>query len=569
MASPTAGRLGPAERDAALARLRSEELELLVVGGGVVGMGAALDAATRGLTTGLIEQRDFASGTSSRSSKLIHGGIRYLEQLDFPLVREALIERGLLLQRVAPHLVRPVRFLYPLKTPLIERLYIGAGMTLYDLFSWTGGRAPGVPHHRHLSRRQLARAVPSLKRDAFVGGLVYYDGQVDDARLVSTIARTAAAYGASIASRVKAEGFVVEDGRVVGVRARDLETDTDFVVRAKRVVNATGVWTDETLHGVGADSAIRVRASKGVHLVVPREKFRSKIGLLLRTEKSVLFVIPWGRHWLIGTTDTDWELDLAHPAATAADIDYLLEHVNAVLAKPLTRDDVEGVYAGLRPLLAGESDETSKLSREHLVVHPMPGLVAIGGGKLTTYRVMGKDAVDAAVVDLEGAPDSVTVDIPLMGADGYPAARNRRARLARSSGLTGEQVDHLLGRYGALVDDLVGLVAERPELAEPLPGTEYLGAEVVYAVTHEGALHLDDVLARRTRISIETWDRGVAAAPVAAALMAGALRWDEDRTQREVAAYLERVAAERASQLQPDDESADRVRLTARDVFGR
>ena len=569
MSSPTAGRLGPAERDDAIARLRSEQLDLLVVGGGIVGTGAVLDAATRGLTTGLIEQRDLASGTSSRSSKLIHGGIRYLEQLDFPLVREALIERGLLLQRVAPHLVRPVRFLYPLKTPLFERLYIGAGMTLYDLFSWTGGRAPGVPHHRHLSRRQLARAVPSLKRDAFVGGLVYYDGQVDDARLVSTVARTAASYGASIASRVKAEGFIVEAGAVVGVRARDLETDDAFEIRAKRVVNATGVWTDEMLHGVGADSEIRVRASKGVHLVVPREKFRSKIGLLLRTEKSVLFVIPWGRHWLIGTTDTDWDLDLAHPAATAADIDYLLEHVNAVLAKPLTRDDVEGVYAGLRPLLAGESDETSKLSREHLVVHPMPGLVAIGGGKLTTYRVMGKDAVDAAVVGLEGAPESVTVDIPLVGADGYPAARNRRSRLARSSGLAPEQIDHLLGRYGALVDEVVDLVRQRPELGEPLPGTEYLGAEVVYAVTHEGAIHLDDVLARRTRISIETWDRGVAAAPVAAALMAEALGWDADRSRLEVSAYLERVAAERASQLQPDDESAERVRLSARDAFGR
>lgn len=569
MAQPNAGRLGPAERDAALARLRSEELDVLVVGGGVVGVGTALDAATRGLATGLIEQRDFASGTSSRSSKLVHGGIRYLEQLDFPLVREALVERGLLLQEVAPHLVRPVRFLYPLKTPLVERLYVGAGMVLYDLFSWTGGRAPGVPHHRHLSRRQLARAVPSLKRGAFVGGLVYYDGQVDDARLVSTIARTAASYGAAITNRVKAEGFIVEDGAVVGVNARDLLTGETLAIRAKRVVNATGVWTDETLHGVGADTAIRVRASKGVHLVVPREKFRSKIGLLLRTEKSVLFVIPWGRHWLIGTTDTDWKFDLAHPAATAADIDYLLAHVNAVLETPLTRDDVQGVYAGLRPLLAGESDETSKLSREHLVVHPMPGLVAIGGGKLTTYRVMGKDAIDAAVVGLAEAPDSVTADIALVGADGYAAARNRRSRLARVSGLTPDRIEHLLGRYGALVEDILDLVRERPELAEPLPGSEYLGAEVVYAVTHEGALHLDDVLTRRTRISIETWDRGVEAAPVAAALMAGELGWDAERTQREVSAYLERVAAELASQLQFDDESADRVRLAARDVFGR
>jgi len=569
MPVPTDGRLGPAERERAIASLRETQLDVLVVGGGVVGTGAALDAATRGLATGLVEQRDLAAGTSSRSSKLVHGGIRYLEQLDFPLVREALVERGLLLQRVAPHLVRPVRFLYPLSTPLVERLYVGAGMALYDLFSWTGGRAPGVAHHRHLSRRQLARAVPGLRQGAFVGGLVYTDGQVDDARLVATIARTAAAYGASIATRVAAEGHLVEGGAVVGVRARDLETGTPFEIRAKRVVSATGVWTDETLHDVGADDAIRVRASKGIHLVVPRAKFRSKVGLLLRTEKSVLFVIPWGRHWLIGTTDTDWHYDLAHPAATAADIDYLLERVNAVLARPLTRDDVEGVYAGLRPLLAGESDETSKLSREHLVVRPMPGLVAIGGGKLTTYRVMGKDAIDAAVADLEGAPESVTGDIPLVGADGYPAARNRRSRLSRASGLSAERIDHLLGRYGALVDDVVELAIERPELAEPLPGADYLGAEVAYAVTHEGALHLDDVLTRRTRVSIETWDRGVAAAPVAAAIMADLLGWDDERTRAEVAAYLERVAAERASQLQFDDESADRVRRTAREVFGR
>ena len=572
MPSPEHGRIGPAERAAAIERMSGssdETLDVLVIGGGVVGAGAALDAATRGLSVGLIEQRDLASGTSSRSSKLVHGGIRYLEQLDFPLVREALIERGLLLERIAPHLVHPIRFLYPLRTPLVERLYVGAGMTLYDLFSWTGGRPPGVPHHRHLSRRQLARAMPDLRRDAFLGGLVYSDGQVDDARLVATIARTAVAYGAAVATRVRSDGFLVEDGAVVGVRARDLESGAALEIRARRVVVATGVWTDDTLEAAGAERSIRVRASKGVHLVVPRNRFRSKVGLLLRTEKSVLFVIPWGRHWLIGTTDTDWELDLAHPAATAADIDYLLAHVNAVLATPLTRDDVEGVYAGLRPLLAGESEETSKLSREHLVVHPLPGLVAIAGGKLTTYRVMGEDVIDAAAIGLDGVPASVTTDIPLVGADGYPAARNRRGRIARATGLAPDQIDRLLGRYGALVDDLAALIVERPELAATLPGTDYLGAEAVYAVTHEGALHLDDVLTRRTRISIETWDRGVAAAPVVAGLMGRTLGWDESRVEREIAAYHERVVAERANQDQPDDESADRVRLTARDVLDR
>ncbi|PJJ73152.1 glycerol-3-phosphate dehydrogenase [Diaminobutyricimonas aerilata] len=562
-------RLGPEERAAAIASMREKELDVLVIGGGIVGTGSALDAVTRGLRTGMVEARDWGSGTSSRSSKLVHGGIRYLEQLDFRLVREALIERGLLLQRIAPHLVKPVRFLYPLTKPLIERFYIGAGMTLYDLFSYSGGRPPGVPHHRHLTRRQLLRAAPSLKSDAYVGGLVYYDAQVDDARYVSTLARTASAYGAHVASRVRVDGFVKVGERVVGVRARDLESGEEFEIRAKQVVNATGVWTDDTQSMVGERGQFKVRASKGIHLVVPRDRFQSKVGLLLRTEKSVLFVIPWGRHWLIGTTDTDWNLDKAHPAATAADIDYLLERVNEVLAVPLTREDVEGVYAGLRPLLAGESDQTSKLSREHIVAHTVPGLVVVAGGKWTTYRVMARDAIDAAAAALDAkVPPSVTQDIALLGAEGYQAAWNKRAKIASAFGVHPVRIEHLLNRYGVMTDELLDLIRKRPELQEPLPGADdYIQAEVVYAATHEGAMHLEDVLARRTRISIEAWDRGVSAAPVAARLMADALGWDDARVDREVNHYLKRVAAERASQQQPDDESADRARLEAPDII--
>ena len=558
-------RLGPAERDAALTTLRTKTLDILVIGGGVVGTGAALDAATRGLRVGLVEQRDFGSGTSSRSSKLVHGGIRYLEQLDFALVREALTERGLLLQRLAPHLVKPVRFLYPVTTPLIERAYVGAGMALYDLFAWTGGRPPGVPRHRHLSRRQLGRAVPSLRRDAFRGGLVYYDALVDDARFVSTLARTASFYGAHVASRTKVVGFLKEGPRVVGVQAIDLETGAEFEIRARQVVNATGVWTDDVQALVGERGQFKVRASKGIHLVVPRDRFQSKVGLLLRTEKSVLFIIPWGRHWLIGTTDTDWQLDKAHPAATAADIDYLLERVNAVLARPLTRDDVEGVYAGLRPLLAGESDDTSQLSREHVVTHTVPGLVVVAGGKFTTYRVMAEDAIDEAVRALDGRiPASVTADIGLLGAEGYQAAWNKRAKLARAFGLHQVRIEHLLDRYGVLADDLLTLIRDRPELATPLPGADdYLQAEVAYAAQAEGARHLDHVLARRPRVSIESWDRGAAAAPTAARLMGEVLGWDEARIDAEVAHWMQRIEAERASQEQPDDESADRVRLSA------
>ena len=561
-------KLGPEERAAAIEALKTKELDILVVGGGIVGAGSALDAATRGLRVGMVEARDWASGTSSRSSKLVHGGIRYLEQLDFRLVRESLIERGLLLQRIAPHLVKPVRFLYPLTKPIFERLYIGAGMLLYDLLSYTGGRPPGVPHHRHLTKRQLLRASPSLANDAFRGGLVYYDAQVDDARYVANLARTASFYGAHVASRVRVEGFIKVGERVVGVRAHDRETGERFEIRARQVVNATGVWTDDTQAMVGERGQFKVRASKGVHLVVPRDRFQSKLGLLLRTEKSVLFVIPWGRHWLIGTTDTDWNLDKAHPAATAADIDYLLAHVNKVLAVPLTRDDVEGVFAGLRPLLAGESDETSKLSREHIVAHSVPGLDVVAGGKWTTYRVMAKDAIDEAVAALDGkVSPSITQDIALLGAEGYHAAWNKRSKLARAFGVHKVRIEHLLNRYGVMTDELLDLIRERPELQEPLPGADdYLGAEVVYAASHEGALHLDDVLARRTRISIEAWDRGVSAAPVAAALMAETLGWDAAQTEREVALYLRRVAAERASQQEPDDESADRVRLEAPEV---
>ncbi|MFF2053108.1 glycerol-3-phosphate dehydrogenase/oxidase [Leifsonia sp. NPDC058194] len=561
-------RLGPAERAAAIAALKETELDILVVGGGIVGTGSAVDAVTRGLSVGLVEARDFASGTSSRSSKLVHGGIRYLEQLDFRLVREALIERGLLLQRVAPHLVKPVRFLYPLHKRVYERLYIGAGMMLYDIFSYTGLRPPGVPHHRHLSRRQVLKAIPSIAPDALVGGITYYDAQVDDARYVANLARTAAHYGAHVAPRVRVEGFLKVGERVVGVQARDLETDERFEIHAKQVVNATGVWTDDTQSMVGERGQFKVRASKGIHLVVPRDRFQSKMGLLLRTEKSVLFVIPWGRHWLIGTTDTDWHLDKAHPAATAADIDYLLAHVNEVLNVPLTREDVEGVYAGLRPLLAGESEQTSKLSREHLVAHSVPGLVVIAGGKWTTYRIMAKDAIDAAVDALDGKiPESTTDEIALVGAEGYQAAWNRRGRIAADNGLHIARVEHFLNRYGTMTEDILALIRDDRSLAEPLPGADdYVGAEVVYAATHEGALHLEDVLARRTRISIEAWDRGVSAAPVAASLMAGVLGWDAAREEREVQTYLKRVIAERESQLQPDDQSADRVRLEAPDI---
>ena len=573
--------LSPQARDQALAAMGAGgdpfELDVLVVGGGVTGAGTALDAVTRGLNTGLLEQRDLASGTSSRSSKLVHGGLRYLEMLDFGLVREALKERGLLLTRLAPHLVRPVPFLYPLTHRGWERPYVGSGLILYDGMAMLGalrsqGGDMGVPRHRHLMRRQVARIAPDFKADTIAGAIQYWDCQVDDARLVVALARTAAAHGAHVATRVKVTGFLREGERVVGVRALDLEAQREIEVRARVVVNAAGVWTDEIQEMVGGRGALNVQASKGIHLVVPRDRIRSEAGFIVRTATSVLFVIPWGRHWIIGTTDTPWNLDKAHPAASRADIDYILEHVNAILREPLDHDDVQGVYAGLRPLLSGESEPTSRISREHTVVTPVPGLVMIAGGKLTTYRVMGKDAVDAAAHSLKttanlAVRDSITDRVPLVGAADWETRANQRVLLARRSGLHVARIDHLLGRLGGLVDDLLELVDSDPALGLPLEGAEdYLAAEVVYAVTHEGARHLDDVLTRRTRISIETFDRGTRCALQVARLMAAHLGWDEVRIADEVDHYLRRVEAERQSQLQPTDQAADEARVSAPDI---
>ncbi|GAA5128058.1 glycerol-3-phosphate dehydrogenase/oxidase [Haloechinothrix salitolerans] len=560
----TVGRLGVAEREQAWQRLGGGDFDLIVIGGGVVGAGTALDAATRGLRVALVEARDLAAGTSSRSSKLFHGGLRYLEQLEFSLVREALAERELMLTRLAPHLVKPVSFLYPLSHRIWERPYTAAGLFLYDSM----GGARSVPGQKHLTKAGALRMVPALKRDALIGGIRYYDAQTDDARHTMMLARTAAHYGAVVRTSTQVVDFLHEADRVSGVRVRDVEDGREVDVSAGAVINCTGVWTDELQGLSGSRGRFRVRASKGVHVVVPRDRIVSDSGLVLRTATSVLFVIPWRAHWIIGTTDTDWNLDLAHPAATKADIDYLLDQINSVLVTPLTPDDIEGVYAGLRPLLAGESEETSKLSREHAVARPAPGLIAIAGGKYTTYRVMAADAVDAAAHDLPGRPQpSITDKVPLLGADGYHALVNQVDHLAARHGLHPYRVRHLLDRYGSLVHEVLALADDRPDLLRPITGApDYLRVEAVYAASHEGALHLDDVLARRMRVSIEYPHRGVDCAQEAAELVGGVLGWSAETIMREVDVYTARVAAEREAQQQPDDESADKRRRAAPDA---
>ena len=553
--------LGPRERQVAWERLGTEQFDVVVIGGGVVGSGCALDAATRGLKVALVEARDFASGTSSRSSKMFHGGLRYLEQLEFGLVREALYERELSLTKLAPHLVKPMPFLFPLTKRGWERPYVAAGIFLYDRL----GGAKSVPPQKHLTRAGALRLSPGLKRTSLIGGIRYYDTVVDDARHTMTVARTAAHYGAVVRSSTQVVALLREGDRVIGVRVRDSEDGSIAEVRGHVVVNATGVWTDEIQALSKQRGRFQVRASKGVHVVVPRDRIVSDVAIILRTEMSVMFVIPWGSHWIIGTTDTDWDLDLAHPAATKADIDYILATVNTVLATPLTHADIDGVYAGLRPLLAGESEETSKLSREHAVAVPAPGLVAIAGGKYTTYRVMAADAVDAAAqfIPTRVAP-SITEKVSLLGADGYFALVNQAEHVAALKGLHAHRVRHLLDRYGSLIGDVLASAAENSGLLSAIkeaPG--YLKVEALYAVTAEGALHLEDILARRMRISIEYSHRGVDCAREVAEVVAPALGWTAADVEREVANYTARVEAEVLSQAQPDDVSADELRASA------
>lgn len=569
-------RLTAESRRQALAALEASttpdaELDVLVIGGGVTGAGIALDAVTRGLSTAIVEAQDWSAGTSSRSSKLVHGGLRYLQMLDFHLVHEALTERDLLLKEIAPHLVRPVPFLYPLEHRVWERAYVGAGIALYDTLASVSPGKRAMPIHRHLSRRRMERKFPDLAHDAAVGAVQYWDASVDDARLVSTLVRTAASYGAHAASRTQVVSLTKgSTGAVNGAVLVDLETGHELTVRARSVINATGVWTEDTEALAGSEGGLRVLASKGIHIVVPRERIKGQVGLILQTEKSVLFVIPWSRYWVIGTTDTPWEQELQHPVATSADIDYVLEHANAVLAHPLTRDDIIGTWAGLRPLLqpgTKEGTSSAKVSREHTVASPTPGLTVIAGGKLTTYRVMAKDAVDFAIGQRASALPSITHTIPLLGAVGLEAVRRQARPWASRYRWTPGMVDHLLHRYGSNLREIVELCEAQPDLARPLEhAPAYLRAEIAYGVSHEGALHLEDLLLHRTRLNYEVADRGLAALPEIADIAAGLLGWDDATRDEEVRQYTERANAEAAAEEQPDDASAERTRLEAPDV---
>ena len=561
-------RLTREQRAAALEEMSREEgLDVLVVGGGITGAGIALDAASRGLRTGVVEMGDWASGTSSWSSKLVHGGLRYLYQLDLPLVREALSERGRLLETIAPHLVKAQPFLWPL-THHCERSYSAVGVGVYDALALAGARGHRtVPIQKHLGRKGARALAPALDPSTLIGAIRFYDARVDDARLVIDLIRTAVGLGALAASRARVTGFLKDArGTVTGAAVTDLETGATHEIRAARTINATGVWTEDTQNLATDAGGLKVLASKGVHIVVPKAAIDAETGIFLRTEKSVLFIIPWPRYWVIGTTDTPWTEDVAKPVATAADIDYILQHANEVLSRPLSRDDIIGVYAGLRPLLQPRlkpgadirAAASTKVSREHTVTRVAPGLTAIAGGKLTTYRVMAADAVDHALGEaLARAHPSATARLPLVGAAGYRALAARAGAIARERGWTLARVTHLLDRYGDELPALLASIDADPSLARPLDGAPaFLRAEVAWAVTHEGAAHLDDVLLRRVRLDIERRDHGLAPATEVLEVMAPLLGWSDADVEAERAAYAERVAEIAAAEEEVDDAAA-------------
>lgn len=554
-------RMTTESRAAAIAEMSDPVgLDILVIGGGITGAGAALDAVTRGLRVGIVEAEDWSDGTSSRSSKLVHGGLRYLQMLDFALVREALTERDLMLKEIAPHLVKPVGFMFPLEHRLWQRLYIGAGIMLYDILASFSPRGRAMPWHRHFTRRGMRRQLPGIKTTAAIGGIQYWDASVDDSRWVLNVLRTAVQHGALAASRVRVLDMLQEADAVVGVRALDRLTGQQFEIRAKQVISATGVWTEETQSMAIDDGGLRVLASKGVHIVVPRSRIDGAVGTILETEKSVLFIIPWSRYWIIGTTDTPWTGNLRFPAATAGDIQYVLDQANRIVSPPLVREDIIGVFAGLRPLLQPNTDvkSSAKVSREHTTMSPKPGLAVIAGGKLTTYRIMARDAVDFALRENPDAKPSVTDRIPLLGAQGLQAARSRTLLAQQTYGWSNMMVDHLLHRYGSLVTELLDAIGAQPDLARPLnEAPAYLRAEIHYAASHEGVVHLSDLMQHRTRLVYETKDGGVSALDEIVEIIAPVLAWDRERCEREVRAYTDwQAAIVRASEL-PDDEAAE------------
>lgn len=539
-------RLDPQQHSDALVALSNQHFDVLVIGGGVTGVGTALDAASRGLRVALVEAHDLASGTSSRSSKLIHGGLRYLEQYDFRLVREALQEREAMVTLLAPHLVKPVAFLYPLHEKLKDRTYVGAGLALYDVLR---GFQRALPWHKHISQKNIALIAPSLRQDIVTGAIKYFDAQVDDARYTMMVARTAARHGAIIATGVTVDSLRRDGERVVGALVRNSENGQLIDVDADVTVMCAGVWSDELHAKFGLKAGYEVRMSKGAHIVLPGKAIKSEAGIILKTPVSVLFVIPWDDKWIVGTTDTEYVGDRNEPLANRADIDYILEQANRILEPQLKYEDIIGVYAGLRPLVSKKADaSTTKLSREHTVDRPVPGFVSIAGGKYTTYRIMAEDVIDLAAKELQrDVASSTTQKLPIVGADGYNALVQQISLISAESQLSEETVVHLLNRYGSLISEILDLIKQNRQLAQRLSeDLPYLRAEIHYAVSHEGARSVEDVIARRTRISFEARENGAALLDEVSKIIAPILGWSSRERAKSVASYRETLEREHA-----------------------
>ena len=521
-------------RATALARLADEDWDVVVIGGGIVGSGVLLDVVSRGLGAALVEQDDLAVGTSSRSSRLIHGGVRYLEDMRLQLVREALAERSRLMT-LAPHLVHLERFLFPVYGwPIVHRAMYSAGLTLYDLLGAArdGGRA------HHLGAGAVAELIPSIVRHRLRGGVTYSDGVEDDARYSIAVARTAIAKGATAVTRTRATGLLTaDDGRVNGLTVRDLLGGEELAVRAGRVIDATGVWLGHPEARLGG-STMKLVPSRGSHLLFERERIPMRTGLTLKIPGRVLFVIPSPGAWIVGTTDEPDDGSPDRPAPTGHEVDHILETVNGVLALDLSRRDALGAYAGLRPLVGAPGGDTARISREHTIHREASGLVRVSGGKYTTYRLMARDAVDMALEGRDPAPRSATADLALLGAAPRDELDRLAVELAAADGLDASRAAALVDRHGTQARDVLALGREldllRP-LADDIPQLE---AEVAWAVRHELALGLDDVLSRRMRLSMSRRDRCASIAPRVAAIMATDLGWDEPRQAAEVDAYL-------------------------------
>jgi glycerol-3-phosphate dehydrogenase len=558
--------LSAAGRRVALEDMARMPLDMLVIGGGITGAGVALDAAARGYRVGLIERGDFAGGTSSRSTKLVHGGIRYLPEFDFALVREALIERGRLL-RNAPHLVRPLAFVLPLYEssrrpvglPVAVPggvglgLILDAGLLLYDLLA---GRE-NVARHRRISAADTARRARGLTPDGLKTGFIYYDAQTDDTRLTLAVLHSAAARGALLASYAEAVGMLHEGERLVGVEAADRAPGGSgevWTIRARHIVNATGVWAEEVERLAGDETQLEIVPSKGVHLVFAREALAlgDEAVVLPETEDGrIIFIVPWQSSALVGTTDQRAERADAG-VADASEIDYLLAHLNRFARKPVTRDDIVSTFAGYRPLLKLRKRRTpARLSRTHAVVEGEDGMLTVAGGKLTTYRRMAEDVLDRIEAREDRPATHPTRRLMLAGGEGLAETRPAVLDRALSLGLAAEIAEHLLRAHGADALGVLDLIAADRALGEPLAaGLPYLRAEVVRAVRAEQALTVEDVLARRTHVALEDRLRGVGAAADVAALMAAELGWDTEERKRQVCAYR-RYALEQAGPLAP------------------